>query len=278
MFGGLFLDNSRVRGRLKILYYALRSITSWKRWLSYPGQCVICGEESRFYYFNVGFEAYGVDPFDETGFCIHCGSQNRNRAVVLSVLKFFFKGEYKSLASAEVTERQSIYIAAANGAVADAFRSSSNVYLSEYYEGVEPGEYIGGVLCQDLTRLTFGDNSIDLIISEHVMEHVNDPSKAFSEVFRVLKPEGKYIFSVPFEGADRSVMRLTADFVELERKKYHKNPLRNDGSVVFTDFSQSDFIEKYLLPAGLLGQIVLMEDKLHGVRQSSVVIATKPTT
>ena len=40
-------------------------------------------------------------------------------------------------------------------------------------------------------------NSIDLAYSRSVMEHIEDAETAFSEIFRVLRPNGTYIFLTP---------------------------------------------------------------------------------
>lgn len=45
--------------------------------------------------------------------------------------------------------------------------------------------------------LPFGDNFFDLVVAWDVMEHVPDDRKAFSEVSRVLKPGGYFLFSLP---------------------------------------------------------------------------------
>lgn len=40
-------------------------------------------------------------------------------------------------------------------------------------------------------------DSIDLAYSRSVMEHIDDVGSAFSEIFRVLRPDGRYIFLTP---------------------------------------------------------------------------------
>jgi SAM-dependent methyltransferase len=40
-------------------------------------------------------------------------------------------------------------------------------------------------------------NSIDLAYSRSVMEHIEDAERAFSEICRVLRPAGRYIFLTP---------------------------------------------------------------------------------
>jgi SAM-dependent methyltransferase len=49
----------------------------------------------------------------------------------------------------------------------------------------------------DLTQIEFPDNCFDIIVCNHVLEHVPDDRKAMTELFRVLKPGGFAILQVP---------------------------------------------------------------------------------
>lgn len=49
----------------------------------------------------------------------------------------------------------------------------------------------------DICKLPFEDNSFDVILCNHVLEHIPDDRKALSELFRVMKPGGWGIFQVP---------------------------------------------------------------------------------
>ncbi|QBA63470.1 class I SAM-dependent methyltransferase [Muriicola soli] len=51
----------------------------------------------------------------------------------------------------------------------------------------------------DICDLPFEDNTYDIILCNHVLEHIPDDSKAMSELFRVMKPGGWGIFQVPQE-------------------------------------------------------------------------------
>ena len=51
----------------------------------------------------------------------------------------------------------------------------------------------------DICALPFKDNSYDLILCNHVLEHIPNDSLAMSELFRVLKKDGLGIFQVPID-------------------------------------------------------------------------------
>lgn len=50
----------------------------------------------------------------------------------------------------------------------------------------------------DAMNMHFDDNSIDSFVCLSVLEHINDPWKVISEVYRVLKPGGRLLLIVPF--------------------------------------------------------------------------------
>ncbi|NLP58515.1 class I SAM-dependent methyltransferase [Lutibacter sp. B1] len=49
----------------------------------------------------------------------------------------------------------------------------------------------------DICDLPFNDNSFDVILCNHVLEHIEDDHKAMSELYRVLKSGGLGIFQIP---------------------------------------------------------------------------------
>lgn len=49
----------------------------------------------------------------------------------------------------------------------------------------------------DICNLPFSNNSFDVILCNHVLEHIPDDTKAMQELYRVLKPGGWAIFQIP---------------------------------------------------------------------------------
>jgi len=49
----------------------------------------------------------------------------------------------------------------------------------------------------DICNLPFKNNEFDVILCNHVLEHIPDDTTAMKELFRVLKPDGLGIFQVP---------------------------------------------------------------------------------
>ncbi len=56
----------------------------------------------------------------------------------------------------------------------------------------------------DICDLPFEDNTFDVILCNHVLEHIPDDTKAMSELFRVMKPGGWGIFQIP-QDLDRAI-------------------------------------------------------------------------
>ena len=119
----------------------------------------------------------------------------------------------------------------------------------------------------DILNLPFPDNEFDIVFCNHVLEHIEDDSKAMKELFRVMKPGGMGIFQVPQELAREKTYEdptiLTAedrakhfgqyDHVRIYGKDYF-NRLRKAGfKVDEVDYSKTlspELVEKYCLAKG----------------------------
>ncbi len=64
----------------------------------------------------------------------------------------------------------------------------------------------------DITHLPFSDASFDLVICSEVLEHVPDHHTAIHECFRVLKPRGQLVVSVPRQWPETICWALSAQY------------------------------------------------------------------
>lgn len=72
----------------------------------------------------------------------------------------------------------------------------------------------------DICDLPFEENTYDVVLCNHVLEHIIDDKKAMSELYRVLKPGGLGIFQIP---QDLNLKTTYEDFSitsKEERKKH----------------------------------------------------------
>lgn len=63
------------------------------------------------------------------------------------------------------------------------------------------------------TKLPFDDELFDAVFSSHCLEHSPQLDKTFEEIFRVLRPNGKLVFAVPFgfDDSDEHLICLGID-------------------------------------------------------------------
>jgi SAM-dependent methyltransferase len=118
--------------------------------------------------------------------------------------------------------------------------SKSKSFTRSYFTpGGTPGSTRSdGAVMQDITCLTFADKSLDLIISNDVLEHVPAAGAAFRESFRVLRPGGAHVFHVPDEPATVQRAVLEGDVVRhlVLPPEYHSDPLDTNGILAFWHF------------------------------------------
>jgi SAM-dependent methyltransferase len=65
----------------------------------------------------------------------------------------------------------------------------------------------------DLTSCPLPDNEFDIVVALNVLEHIEDHQKALSEIYRILKPGGIFIFEVPvgpglYDSYDRELLHF----------------------------------------------------------------------
>jgi SAM-dependent methyltransferase len=218
------------------------------------GKCFICGN-------NVDFQAEEGFSLREAG-CPICQGSKRNRDLAKTIIRTYLKDDTLSLAEGlEYLQELAVFEVEASGPIHNYLGKLPKYICSEYFDNVPPGSVSGsGIRHEDLERLTFPNNSFDLVITQDVFEHVSNPERGFLEIRRVLKSGGYHIFTVPFHEGRKTVRRVTIKDgrkVFLLPPVHHGDPLRESGSLVYTDFGD-DIIEN-LKSLGLPTEIALHE-------------------
>jgi ubiquinone/menaquinone biosynthesis C-methylase UbiE len=72
----------------------------------------------------------------------------------------------------------------------------------------------------DLTSTNFKDESFDLIICNHVLEHIEDDKLALDEMYRILKYNGISILQVPINVKRENTFEDLSIKSKIQREKY----------------------------------------------------------
>jgi SAM-dependent methyltransferase len=152
---------------------------------------------------------------------------------------------------------------------------------THFFAGTALGSTVGNFRCENLEQLTFADESIDLHITQDVLEHILRPQRAMAEIARTLKVGGAHIFTVPLVNKD-SPTRMRVDVTEagevvhIQPPEYHGNPIDSKGSLVTIDWGY-DIRERIAASCGLDTEIIQLDDLSKGIRAEylEVLVTTK---
>lgn len=153
-----------------------------------------------------------------------------------------------------------------------------SLYLSEYFDGFQPGEFSKGVQCQDVQALLLPDESFDLVTSTEVFEHVPEDLRGFREIARVLRNGGWFVFTVPLFDSEETLerVRVEADgsFTFLAQPEYHFDRLRGKGKVLAFRTYGRDILQR-LAAAGFEASIEAVNEPAIAVAGQQVIVARK---
>ena len=126
----------------------------------------------------------GYRPYN---LCPKCGSFDRERAMLHAILDRLGGQPLKR-----------VLHVAPEGKLPDAlvrtFPEADIVFLDAHPKSPH-------IVQGDLTKLDFPDGHFDLVVCSHVLEHIEDDQKAFSEIRRVLTPGGHAVLQTPYSRA-----------------------------------------------------------------------------
>ena len=228
------------------------------------GFCFCCNQATKF----IAKDVYLRSNY----FCDTCGCIPRERVTMYCIEKFFPHWKESVIHESSPIER----------GTSIRLRNESKVYIaSQFFPDVEPGTIHHGFRCENIEAMTFDNESIDLHVTQDVMEHVFSPDKAFKEISRTLKQDGMYIFTVPLVNKTKPT-QICAEYkngeiVHLMKPEYHGNPVDNSGSLMTRrwGYDITDFIYK---TSGMISRIIYIDALELGIRAelNEVIVCHKP--
>jgi SAM-dependent methyltransferase len=177
--------------------------------------CVICSHNYRIF-----------EPFKniENEKCTNCGSMKRHR------LLYKYLWDYTQIFS--TTENLNLLHFAPEKAFYKIFSKNENI---RYFPcDIEPDSYKffrnTKIYKVDITEIAFKDNSFDVILCNHVLEHIVDDGSALRELYRVMKKGAWGIFQVP---------------IDFNREKTYEDPTKTTPEERYAAFGQMDHVRWY---------------------------------
>ena len=163
-------------------------------------ECPICKSKLRV------FLPFGVNPRPNAQ-CPNCGSLERHRSLWLLLQKMDWHRE--GMRVLHFAPEPSFY------------RLFSSFEDIDYWPvDLNPNAF-GIKKIVDITNIPFDDDSFDLIMCTHVLEHIPDEKKAMSELYRVLKPKSGIAFlNVPQFNIPATLEKPEYNTPELRLKYY----------------------------------------------------------
>ena len=126
-----------------------------------------------------------VAGYGENILCPGCLSNARERLVLAILTSKFQLNNKKILHFAPERNIYNYLSTIASITTADLFPG--------FYKSIDPN-----IRKEDLMSLSFESESFDVVIANHIMEHIPNHVKAMSEIYRVLKKGGTAIMQIPY--------------------------------------------------------------------------------
>ena len=194
-------------------------------------------------------EVWGLSPRlakavarKETLDCAFCGAKLRARRLARVIMQTYSCASApQSLHEwARCSESRALRVAEINRieGVHEAIVSLPGLAASDYSDPDGPRAK-GEPPSENLSRLSYEDDSFDLVLTSETLEHIPDLDTALKEIRRILKPGGSHLFTIPLlPGVPKTYARkrLDQDGRAIALAPPISHPGGDWGYPVFTEF------------------------------------------
>ena len=162
----------------------------------------------------------------QQGFCCTaCGNNLRSMALADAILRTcYFSGTLESFSESDVGRTIKVLEINEAGGLSPTLKVMPNHQLVRYPE-------------YDMTDLAFESDTFDLVIHSDTLEHVPNPERGLSECHRVLRENGKCIFTIPI-----IVDRMSRSRTGLSPSYHGQSGVLANDQVVCTEFGADAWV------------------------------------
>jgi SAM-dependent methyltransferase len=201
-----------------------------------------------------------IAGFGENVYCPNCGSKNRER-LIKAILQTYTTIEGKKIL--HFSPEKHLY----NFIKRSAPVTTADITPS-FYRNIDKN-----ILQADATNLPFGDGAFDLLIANHILEHIPEDQAAMKEMYRVLNDKGLAILQVPYS----ETLDTTLEEPDI------KDPIRQAAQYGQKDhvriYAKNDYIQR-LRKAGFHVNVLTPERlapfRIHAIQENeSVFLCSK---
>ena len=188
--------------------------------------------------------------FHKDKICPNCGSLSRDRRLWQIIEKNYLKNDIKVL---DFSPSRSLY---------RKWKKQKLIYKATDLSGdfISDNQY-------DITAIPESEDTFDLIVCYHVLEHVIEDKLAMNELHRILKPTGIVLVQTPFKDGE-----IYEDYSITSAKERLKHFDQEDHVRIYS----VEGLKQRLQQSGFEVTVnQYEEDKLHGLAKDEIVFVLK---
>ena len=202
---GFLFEKKYVAGKIKYKVLGIKLTLNDKGWKERLSYCPVCRTYEKFRTIRYN------DFHRDNAVCPKCGSLERHRFLYFLYQVLFLNRK----------DRFSILHMAPEECLYRLIVNQDNIEYVPIDLNPEGFPYVENCQKEDVRHLSFPDNSFDYVLSNQIMEHIDDEQAFIKEILRVLKTDGILILNIPYKQGLENTFEDKNIQTEEDRIKYY---------------------------------------------------------